>query len=174
MENKIEEKLNFSQKTKNLIIKYQAYFLSALSFIIIAAVGFTYFNYLQSNENEKIAENYIKAGMYLTNNDKEKAKDIYKEIINKKNKIYSILSLNNIIDNNLEINQNEILKLFSNVESLKVKKNQKDLIKLKKALYLIKSSKKTEGKKLLNELKSQDSVWKNLAQEINDDSTGLK
>ena len=38
-----------------------------------------------------------------------------KEIIKSKNKFYSPLSLNIIIDNNLEENEDEILKLIRNI-----------------------------------------------------------
>ena len=39
-------------------------------------------------------------------------------------------------------------------------------IKLKKALYLIKISRDNEGKKLLDEIISDDSIWKEAASEI--------
>ena len=41
-----------------------------------------------------------------------------------------------------------------------------NLIKLKKALYFIKISKDEEGKKLLNEIISDSSMWKDTAAEI--------
>ena len=52
---------------------------------------------------------------------------------------YSTLALNNIIEKNLRNNNAKILKYFEIIENLK-KKDQKDLINFKKALYLIKIS----------------------------------
>ena len=52
------------------------------------------------------------------------------------------------------------------VENTKIEKEQKNLVKLKKALYLIKISKDNEGKKLLNEIISDNSIWKETASEI--------
>ena len=98
----------------------------------------------------KVSEKFIQSGIYLSLNQKEKSKKIYKEIITNKNKFYSLLALNSIIDNDLEQNNEEVLKLFDIVENIKIEKEQKNLIKLKKALYLIKISRDNEGKKLLD------------------------
>ena len=76
------------------------------------------------------------------------------------------MALNSIIDNDLEKNNEEILKLFNIVENAKIEKEQKNLIKLKKALYLIKISRDNEGEKLLNEIISDNSIWKEAASEI--------
>ena len=77
-----------------------------------------------------------------------------------------MLALNEIIDNDLVTNNEEVLRLFKIIESIKVEKEQKNLIKLKKALYLIKISKNEEGKKLLSEIISDNSIWKDAATEI--------
>ena len=76
--------------------------------------------------------------------DTEKSKNIYKEIILSKNKFYSLLALNNLIENNLEENSNEVLSLFETVEKISIDKDQKDLIKLK-SLYLLKISMNKEA-----------------------------
>ena len=46
-------------------------------------------------------------------------------MVNSGNKFYSILALNSIIENNLEEDEEEILKLFNKIEKLKLKKNKK-------------------------------------------------
>ena len=51
-------------------------------------------------------------------------------------------------------------------EKIKIENEQKNLIKLKKALYLIKISRDNEGKKLLDEIISDDSIWKEAASAI--------
>ena len=98
--------------------------------------------------------------------DTEKSKNIYKEIILSKNKFYSLLALNNLIENNLEENSNEVLSLFETVEKISIDKDQKDLIKLKKSLYLLKISMNKEAEILLNEIISSNSLWKDTALEI--------
>ena len=140
MEN--EEKINFLERTKTFIKENKR------------------------SQNEIVSEKFIQAGIYLSSNKKEKSTDIYEEIILSKNKFYSLLALNEIIDNELKTNEKEIVKLFEVIEDIKVKNEQKNLIKLKKALYLIKISKDEEGKKLLNEIISDSSMWKDTAAEI--------
>ena len=157
--NSSEKITNFVQKNKNIIV---------INFILIISVlvGISYFNYYQKSKNEKISEKFVQAGIYLSLNKKEKSKKFYKEIVSSKNKFYSLLALNSIIDNNLEQNSEEVLELFNIVENIKIEKEQKNLVKLKKALYLIKISKDNEGEELLSEIISDNSIWKETASEI--------
>ena len=75
------------------------------------------------------------------------------------------MSLNYIIDNQLDTPK-EILKLFKYIEDIKLENEQKNLIKLKKALLLIDLQRQDEGEKLLKEMISENSVWKDTALEI--------
>ena len=70
------------------------------------------------------------------------------------------------MENDLEENNEEVLKLFKIVESIDLKEEKADLIKLKKALFLTKISKASEGNKLLKEIIEKDSVWGKIALEI--------
>ena len=75
--------------------------------------------------------------------------------------------MHNVLHNAFRTKNNEeVLKLFNIVENTKIEKEQKNLVKLKKALYLIKISKDSEGKNLLNEIISDNSIWKETASEI--------
>ena len=164
MEN--EKEINSLEKIENFVRKNKNILLIISTLIIFFLIGISYFNYYQQSKNEKVSEKFVQAGIYLSLNQKEKSKKIYKEIITSKNKFYSLLALNNIIDNDLEQNNEEVLELFNIVENTKIEKEQKNLVKLKKALYLIKISKDNEGKKLLNEITSDNSIWKETASEI--------
>jgi hypothetical protein len=166
MENEIIDKNNLIEKSVNILKKKKKLLFSIL-FIIIAILSVIIFlNYYQNNQNEKISEQYIKAGIHLSSKDNEKSKLIYKEIIFSKNKFYSILALNNIIENNLEENSDEILKLFEIIENINITTEQKNLVKLKKALYFKKISRDTDGNKLLKEIIADNSIWKEAAMEI--------
>ena len=83
-----------------------------------------------------------------------------------KNQFYSLLSLNTILEKNLEQDFEKIMNYFEIVENLGHSKEKKDLILLKKALYLIDNSKKKEGNNILNNLISNDSAFKSLAEDI--------
>tara|TARA_B100001029_G_C14792225_1_gene302475 strand:+ start:68 stop:574 length:507 start_codon:yes stop_codon:yes gene_type:complete len=166
MENENINKSNFFDKALELIKNKKTYFISFLLIILLILSLFAFFKYYQDLQNNKISENYIKAGLYLTSGDREKSKLAYKDIILSKNKFYSILALNNIIENNLEKEKDEILKLFEVIENLKIEKEQLNLVKLKKALFLIDISLDDEGNKLLNEIITSNSIWKDAALEI--------
>ena len=164
MEN--EKEINSLEKIENFVRKNKNILLIISTLIIFFLIGISYFNYYQQSKNEKVSEKFVHAGIYLSQNQQEKSIKIYKEIITSKNKFYTLLALNNIIDNDLEQNNEEVLELFNIVENTKIEKEQKNLVKLKKALYLIKISKDNEGEKLLNEIISDNSIWKETASEI--------
>ena len=82
-----------------------------------------------------------------------------------KNQFYSFLALNSIIENNLEENSTNVLELFKSIENISIDSEQKNLIKFKKALYLIKISNVEEGNRLLKEIISDNSIWKEAALE---------
>ena len=102
----------------------------------------------------------------MTSEDKEVAKKIYQEIILSKNKFYSILALNSIIEKNLINDKEKILEYFNLLEKSAHSENQKDLIILKKALYLMKNSEVQESENLLKELVNKDSHIRKLAEEL--------
>ena len=166
MENEITDKSNLIAKISNIAKEKKKLLLSILFIIIAILSAMIFLNYYQDNQNEKISEKYIKAGIYLSSKDKEKSKSIYKEIIFSKNKFYSILALNNIIENDHEENNDEVLKFFEIVEKINITPEQRNLDKLKKALYFKKISRDTEGNKLLEEIIADNSIWKETALEI--------
>ena len=166
MEDNIVDKSDLIQKIGNIVKKQKKLMLSILLIIIVILSAMVFLNYYQDNQNEKISEKYIKAGIYFSSKDKEKSKLIYKEIIFSKNKFYSVLALNNIIENDLEENSDEVLKLFEIIENINITTEQKNLVKLKKALYFKKISRDAEGNELLEEIIADNSIWKEAAMEI--------
>ncbi len=166
MEDEIIDKSNLTEKIINIFKEKKKLLFLILFIIITTLLVMIFFNYHQDNKNQKISEKYIKAGIYLASKEKEKSKNLYKEIIFSKNKFYSVLALNNIIENDLEDDSEEILNFFKIIENTKGEKEQRNLIKLKKALYLIKISKEREGRKLLKEIIKDNSIWKNTAVQI--------
>ena len=121
-----------------------------------------------SNEknNILIGNKYIKAGLYLTSGKKDQSKNLYEEIIFSKNKFYSILALNKLLENNLISDKNKILNYFQIVEKINISQEQHDLIVFKKALYLLKISNNKNGNELLENLIKNNSKLNSLAKEI--------
>ena len=164
MEN--EEKINSTTKIQNFFKNNKKIIVIIFFLAVLIFISAAYYNKHQSSKNEKISEKFIQAEILLSLKKKDESKKIYTEIVLSKNKFYSLLALNEIIDNNLEESSDKILRLFDIIEKIKVEKEQKNLFKLKKALYLMKASKNDEGKKLLDEIISDNSIWKEAAAEI--------
>ena len=159
------DKINKTEKIISFIkVKRKLFFL----LIIIAILALTSFFLIDQNnkrKNNEISTKYIKAGIYLANKEKEKSKTIFKEVVYTKHSFYSLLALNSIIENNLEKNIDENIKLFEIVENIKLEKEQKNLVKFKKVLYLKKNSREEKANKTFKEI-PENSIWKNLATEI--------
>jgi len=163
MENKIKEETNLFQKISSIVKEKRKFLIYILILVVLIIFALVFYKIYDEKVNTMTSEKYVKAGIYLTSNDKEKSKKIYKDIILSKNKLYSILALNSILENELESNTDEVLKLFNIIENIKISKEQKNLVKLKKAFYLIKNSKEDEGQKILKEIISSNSAWKKIA-----------
>ena len=162
IEHKLDQKerlINFYNNNKNKI------FIIIGIFIIISSL-FSYLNYNNEKKNIVISEKYIQAGLLLASDDKINATLIYEEIIESKNDFYSILALNTIIEKNLIVNKNKILNYFDLLENSISSKENTDLIRFKKALFLIKKSDRKKGEQILEELINKDSSLKIISQEI--------
>ena len=166
MEQNIEDKIELKDKIKNFYNNNKVK-LYALILIIFIAIFFTIF---QKNSIKKknilIAEKYVQAGLHLSYNKKEDAIITFEEIILSGNEFYSILSLNTIIEKDLVSDKTKILKYFDTLENSIPLKDQRDLISLKKALFLIKHSDTQQGNEILNKLIDKNSKFKSIAQEL--------
>tara|TARA_B100001057_G_C22742482_1_gene908350 strand:+ start:568 stop:1077 length:510 start_codon:yes stop_codon:yes gene_type:complete len=136
--------------------------------IILIFSLFAYF-LVEINDNKKnklISEKYVRAGLYLASGDEINSKKILEEIILSKNNFYSILAFNQILEKNLVKDKNKINEYFTILDGIKFNDENKDLITLKKALYLIKNNESETGYKLLKKLKKKDSYLKPFIEEI--------
>lgn len=161
-DNNIEVKnriIDFLFKNKKLIISF---FIT--SFVIISLLIFIKIK--NEKKNDLISEKYIEAGIYLSNKEINKSIKIYDEIILSKNKFYSILALNTLIEKNLIEDKDKMLNYFEIIEDLKIDKDRRDLLLLKKALYLKKYSSSEESEKLLRKLIDTDTKLKEIVEEI--------
>ena len=166
MEENIEKKQELKSKLIHFFDKNKFSFFILISLIVIAVFALSLFQINVKKKNSLIAEKYIQAGIYLANKKNADATLIFEEIIESKNKFYSILSLNTILEKKLLTDKKKILLLFKKIEKIKTTQEQRDLIKFKKALFLINNSEFEEGKKLLQEIAGSKSGLKFLAEEI--------
>ncbi len=166
MDQNVESKIELKNKIINFynLNKLKIYIFIFLLLTIITAISL--FKYNNQKKNILISEKYIKAGMNLAANKNENAKLLYEEIILSKNKFYSILSLNTIIEKNLISDEKKILSYFEILENMNFQEENYDLIIFKKALFYFKILKKKEGINLLEKLIEKNSKFRNLAEEI--------
>ena len=169
MEQNLDSNQDFKDRLYNFFKnnKKKIYILFLIIFII-----YIYYIYIKNKiykKNTLISEKFIQAGIHLAANDKEKAKIIYEEIIFSKNKFYSILSLNTILEKKLVLDREKILNYFKLIENVVSNDESRELINLKKALYLIKESDNKNGDNLLQNLIESNSTFKSIAIEILED-----
>ena len=130
-------------------------------FFIILAISL-WFSYDSKKQNKIISEDFIKAKIFLEKDSKDKATLILKNIIKKKDTIYSSLSLFLLIDQNLVEDKQLIMEYFDNIISDgDYSEEDINLLKLKKAIYISDIEYEQEMLKLLNPIINSDSVWKN-------------
>ena len=166
MEKKIETKLTFKDKLNNLYNVHKVKIIILLLTFIIILITSIFIQQKNKKNNNLIGEKYIQAGLNLSLNKKDEAQKLFDEIILSKNKFYSILALNSIIEKKLIDDDVQILKYFDALENIDFNDEVSDLLIFKKALYLLKTSKNEEGKKLLENLIKKDSRFKFLAEEV--------
>ena len=123
-------------------------------------------NEKSKRKNILISEKYIEAGLLLSNDKINEAKNIYENVILSNNKFYSLLSLNTILEKNLIEDNKKILEYFDQLEKKNYSRDLKDLILFKKALYLMRNNNSESAKKILENLIKEDSNLKLSAQEI--------
>ena len=147
--------LNFIKSNSKIFI-----YILAIIFITLSI----FFWYLNNQENNKtiISDNYIKAQSFLKNEKKDDAKKILLDILEKNNSPYSSLALFLIIENNLVENKSIVLGYFDKViDNSNLQKEDLNLIKFKKAVYISDLKNEQDILKLLNPIINSNSVWKN-------------
>ena len=166
MDQDIDKNLEFTNKLKLFFIKQKIKIILIFFTFVLISIIFLAMKIFQERENISISEKFIKANIYLSSENKDKSKELYEEIIKSKNKFYSILALNTILEKGLENNEDVIINYFDILKDLSIPSEQKDLLIFKKALYLIQISKTEEGEGLLRKLSNSDSYLKNISDQI--------
>ena len=152
-------------RTENKIFDFlkgnsKIFIYSIISLLIIAVVSFFYISNTESKKI-KISEDYIKAKIFLNNGNNIKAKEILTKIIIQKDSVYSSLSLFLIIEKKLITDKKFILDHFDLIINQgSLKKEDTNLLKLKKAIYISEIDKEGEIIELLNPIINSESVWR--------------
>ena len=166
MEENFDKNLDLRNQLTNLYKENKKKIFTILFLIIVVFVVVISLNIYNKKQNSLVAEKYIQAGILLSMEENEKSKKIYEEIIKNQNEFYSSLALFTLVEKKLEADDSKVLEYFTLVEKVNTSEENKDLLKLKKALFLIKISKKQEGEEILQDLINKNSQLTKIAQDI--------
>ena len=114
-------------------------------------------------EKKKIflSENFIKSKIYLEDGEKNKAKNILREIIYANDATYSTLSLFLILDEELIVEKEVLLSLFNHVlENNRFENELKNLLIYKKALFQSNFANELEMVESVKLLINAETLWK--------------
>ena len=157
MSSEISEKV----KLIDLLKKNFKLLLSLLILLFVIISILLWLDHSNKSKREKISEDFIQAKILLENQQNIKAHNVLKNIIEKKDNIYSPLSLFLIIERNLEANKATVTNYFDKILDIgSIEKEDLNLLKLKKAIFISENSKEEDMLELLNPIINSDSVWK--------------
>tara|TARA_B100000767_G_C19684319_1_gene501011 strand:+ start:231 stop:809 length:579 start_codon:yes stop_codon:yes gene_type:complete len=166
-----KEITDFESKFKNIISivkKNSKLLITIVSVALLGLITILYLNYKNQKDLIHISEQYYKAQILIEKKNNNQAKLILENIIAKKSKLYSPLSLYLIIDLKLESNSLKVIELFDEVLKIKkIGKEDRNLIKIKKALYI--SNNNDEEQiilDLLNPIVNSNSIWRKMSIEF--------
>ena len=157
MSSEISEKV----KLIDLLKKNFKLLLSLLILLFVIISILLWFDHSNKSKREKISEDFIQAKILLENQQNIKGHNVLKNIIEKKDNIYSPLSLFLIIEKNLETDKATITNYFDKILDIgSIEKEDLNLLRLKKAIFISENSKEEDMLELLNPIINSDSVWK--------------
>ena len=158
------KKYSFKNKILSFIKKNLKYLIGLLIFLIVLLFIYIFYINLQKKAEIKLSEQYIEASIKFKQKKIDESKLLLENIINTGHKFYSPLALYFIIDNNLESETLKIIKLFDEILNINsIDKENLNLIKIKKAIYLFSLDDEETIIKTLNPIVNSDSIWRNMA-----------
>jgi hypothetical protein len=162
-----KENLDTNDKIQLIINKLKKHLKLIIIFCFIAILAFSLLTFIkikEENKNILISEKYNQAKVFINNQKNNDGLVILEEVINTKHPFYSPLSLYLILDSNLTNDADKITELFDKVISNNnIDKENINLIKLKKALYLSNDQNEQALLELLNPIINSGSHWRVIA-----------
>ena len=157
-------KTSLQKNFSNFIKKNFKVILVFLAIIFILLFVFLFYKNIQEKNNIKIAEKYTQASLLIKQKKISESKLLLEDIINKDHQFYSPLALYLIIDNKIEDDNAKIIVFFDQVlKNNSISKENLNIIKIKKAIYLINTDEEEKVIKTLNPIINSNSAWRRVA-----------
>jgi len=150
-----------NEKIKKFFLDNKRNLIIISSIIVIMTIGYFSFNEIKKINKAKLADQFNSTVFSFKETKKEITINNLKSIINKKDTTYSPLALYFLIDNNL-IEDNEDINILFDVliDDTSLKKEVKNLVIYKKALFNSNNIDENELIKMLNPIINSDSIWR--------------
>ena len=150
-----------NEKIKKFFLDNKRNLIIISSIIVIMTIGYFSFNEIKKINKAKLADQFNSTVFSFKETKKETTINELKSIINKKDTTYSPLALYFLIDNNLIENNEDINILFDVlIDDTSLKKEVKNLVIYKKALFNSNNIDENELIKMLNPIINSDSIWR--------------
>jgi len=155
---------NFQIRVFNFLKKNKTFFIVLLTATLIGIFAFLVYKNMQIKNNIKIAQQYTQASILLNQKKIKESELLLESIIEKNHKFYSPLALYLLIESNIENDTSKIINYFDIVlKNKSIDKENLNLIKIKKAIYLFDSQNEKLIIETLNPIINSNSVWKKMA-----------
>ena len=157
-------KINFIEKSYKYTKNNLRAFVILLAVILVLLFSFFFYENLQEKNNIKIAEQYMQASILIKQKKLHESKLLLESIINKDHQFYSPMALYLLINNNIESEKSKLIFYFDRIlKNNSIDKENLNLIKIKKSIYLISIDKEELIVATLNPIVNSKSVWRNIA-----------
>ena len=162
--NEIEEDL---KKDRFIIFfkKYKTIFIILFSLIILSIFFAVGKNIIFENRAKKYTQEYVIIINLINNKKIDEAKNKLEILKNSKINIYKVLAISKLLELSKD-NKNEQLSILDYAINSNIDKNDKDLFKIKKALFAFENLDEGQFLNLLNSNDFRESPWRVLALEI--------
>ena len=153
-----------NEKIKNFFLNNKKVLIVITASIISLLVGYFLLVEIKKRNKIDLANQYNSAVIEYELGNKKKIITELTDLVNKKDKTYSPLSLYFLIDNNLLNKKDDVNKMFDVlINKTNFVPEIKNLIIYKKALYNSDSSTENELIKILKPITNSESIWKSHA-----------
>ena len=153
-----------NQRIKYFLIKFKNQLITIFATIILIFFGYFIYQDFQKKNKIKIADEYSQATINYFSGNKKNVKEKLINIIKKKDKTYSPLSLYFLLDQDIVTETNKINELFDVIiNDTNLEKEIKNLVIYKKALFNSEFETENNLIKILNPIINSESIWKSHA-----------
>ena len=157
-------KNNFQTNFYNFVKKNLKLLIIILVTIFIFLLIFIFIQNIKKKNEIRLSDEYIQATILISQKKMTESKLLLESIINKKHNFYSPLALYLIIENNIEAEPLNIINFFDIIlKNNSIDTENLNLIKIKKAIYLLDQNNEKLIIETLNPVINSESTWRNMA-----------